>query len=423
MAAAAEAGAHEPTRVAITGIGLVTALGATREETWRRHARGRVRHRARHACSTSAGYRSRIAAEVPIAADRRARSRRSSGAAGRAAIGIGVARRDRSARRLRACSTSAHRPRRGSASSSAPAPPICCATRTSIDTMDRRAGFAARAAVGRRGITSRARRSTSSPRASASKGLRALRRRRLFVEHDRDRPGRRRDPLRPADAALAGGTDALARLTFSGFNALRLMDPAPCRPFDREPRRHEHRRRRGDPGARGARSRARARGATIYAELAGYEPRLRGVSPDGAGARRPAGGRGHRARRCADAGARRRRGRSHQRARHRDAAERRAEARGFRRVFGERVARHSGHVDQVDDRPLPRRRRRGRSGGPRADDRARRHPADHSSRTRPTPSARVDIVANEAREQRVRCGVSTSLGFGGNDSAVVIAAV
>ena len=32
------------------------------------------------------------------------------------------------------------------------------------------------------------------------------------------------------DAALAGGTDALARLTFSGFNALRLMDPAPCRP-------------------------------------------------------------------------------------------------------------------------------------------------------------------------------------------------
>ena len=40
------------------------------------------------------------------------------------------------------------------------------------------------------------------------------------------------DPGR-VDAALAGGTDALARLTFSGFNALRLMDPAPCRPFDR----------------------------------------------------------------------------------------------------------------------------------------------------------------------------------------------
>ena len=36
------------------------------------------------------------------------------------------------------------------------------------------------------------------------------------------------------DAALAGGTDAIARLTFSGFNALKLMDPEPCRPFDRD---------------------------------------------------------------------------------------------------------------------------------------------------------------------------------------------
>ena len=36
-----------------------------------------------------------------------------------------------------------------------------------------------------------------------------------------------------ADLALAGGADALARLTFSGFNQLRLMDPQPCRPFDR----------------------------------------------------------------------------------------------------------------------------------------------------------------------------------------------
>ncbi|MEZ4295171.1 MAG: beta-ketoacyl-[acyl-carrier-protein] synthase family protein [Polyangiaceae bacterium] len=31
---------------------------------------------------------------------------------------------------------------------------------------------------------------------------------------------------------LAGGTDALARLTFVGFNLLQAMDPAPCRPFD-----------------------------------------------------------------------------------------------------------------------------------------------------------------------------------------------
>ena len=71
---------------------------------------------------------------------------------------------------------------------------------------------------------------------------------------------------------LAGGTDALARLTFSGFNALRLMDPEPCRPFDRG--------RAGMNIGEGAgilvleeMDRATARGAHIYGELAGYELR------------------------------------------------------------------------------------------------------------------------------------------------------
>jgi 3-oxoacyl-[acyl-carrier-protein] synthase II len=34
----------------------------------------------------------------------------------------------------------------------------------------------------------------------------------------------------------------------------------------------------------------------------------------------------------------------------------------------------------------------------------------------------LDVVANRARERRVRCAVSTSLGFGGNDSAIVVRA-
>jgi 3-oxoacyl-(acyl-carrier-protein) synthase len=34
----------------------------------------------------------------------------------------------------------------------------------------------------------------------------------------------------------------------------------------------------------------------------------------------------------------------------------------------------------------------------------------------------VDVVANDAREQRLRCAISTSLGFGGNDSALVMRA-
>jgi 3-oxoacyl-[acyl-carrier-protein] synthase II len=34
------------------------------------------------------------------------------------------------------------------------------------------------------------------------------------------------------DCALVGGTDSLCELTYSGFNALRSVDPRPCRPFD-----------------------------------------------------------------------------------------------------------------------------------------------------------------------------------------------
>jgi 3-oxoacyl-[acyl-carrier-protein] synthase II len=39
------------------------------------------------------------------------------------------------------------------------------------------------------------------------------------------------------------------------------------------------------------------------------------------------------------------------------------------------------------------------------------------------PECAVDVVANEAREVRVRCALSTSLAFGGNDAALVLRAV
>lgn len=68
--------------------------------------------------------------------------------------------------------------------------------------------------------------------------------------------------------ALAGGADALTRICYLGFNALKLLDPEPCRPFDRE--------RRGMSIGEGAAflvledaEHARARGARAYAELAG----------------------------------------------------------------------------------------------------------------------------------------------------------
>jgi len=72
-----------------------------------------------------------------------------------------------------------------------------------------------------------------------------------------------------ADLVLAGGVDAITRICYLGFAALKLLDPGPCRPFDRE--------RRGMTVGEGAgflvleeAGHARQRGARIYAELAGY---------------------------------------------------------------------------------------------------------------------------------------------------------
>ena len=72
-----------------------------------------------------------------------------------------------------------------------------------------------------------------------------------------------------ADVAVAGGSDALCRLTYSGFNVLQAVDPAPCSPFGAK--------RKGITLGEGAGylvlerwNDAVARGATILAELAGY---------------------------------------------------------------------------------------------------------------------------------------------------------
>lgn len=72
-----------------------------------------------------------------------------------------------------------------------------------------------------------------------------------------------------APVALAGGSDAICRLTYAGFNSLRAVDAAPCRPFDRT--------RQGLTIGEGAAvlvledaERARARGARAYARVLGY---------------------------------------------------------------------------------------------------------------------------------------------------------
>ena len=71
------------------------------------------------------------------------------------------------------------------------------------------------------------------------------------------------------ERVLAGGVDALCRLTYTGFAALNAMDPAPCRPFDAT--------RAGLSLGEGAAffvlesaASAQARGAPAWVELAGW---------------------------------------------------------------------------------------------------------------------------------------------------------
>ncbi len=91
-----------------------------------------------------------------------------------------------------------------------------------------------------------------------------------------------------ADLMLAGGADIFSRITYAGFARLGAISPDLCRPFDRA--------RKGMIPGEGAGvlvleplERARARGARIYAEVAGYglscdAHHMTGAQPQGNGA-------------------------------------------------------------------------------------------------------------------------------------------
>jgi 3-oxoacyl-[acyl-carrier-protein] synthase II len=71
------------------------------------------------------------------------------------------------------------------------------------------------------------------------------------------------------EIVVTGGSESLSELTFAGFNSFRLVDPEYCRPFDKN--------RRGLSLGEGAAililedyGSAEERGATIYAEVLGY---------------------------------------------------------------------------------------------------------------------------------------------------------
>jgi 3-oxoacyl-[acyl-carrier-protein] synthase II len=219
------------------------------------------------------------------------------------------------------------------------------------------------------------------------------------------------------DVALAGASDALARLTFSGFNALRLVDGEPCRPFCRT--------RKGMNVGEAAAvlvledyDRARRRGARMYAEVAGYGARCEAYHPTSP---EPEG----RAVAALVQDALRASRVSVDEVDHINAhgtatpQNDQAEARGFARVFGDRVRRlpvtsiksmighclsAAGAIEaavlalSLESGVIP--------------------PTIHYREA--DPECALDVVANSAREAPIACGVSTSLAFGGNDAALVM---
>ena len=401
-------------RVAITGIGLITGVGATREDNWRALTNGECAMRPVTVFETE-GYRSRVAAEVamepiqaqltPLERRRLSRGDQLGIVAATEAIAdaglfetevdrsrVGVLLGAGTADLLRneiyihtAITRGIHHARPSDAWNHFSSTPVdLIASRFHLQ-----------------GLRSCIVAACSSSTIAIAQAADAIRTGRL-------------------DVALAGGTDTLSRLTFSGFNALRLMDPEPCRPFDRD--------RAGMNIGEGAAvlvleemSRARARVASIYAELAGssfaceaFHPTA--PEPDG----RPVAAVVQSALQDAriDLSAV-----DHINA-HGTATPQndRAETRGYRSLFGERVATLPvTSVKSMVGHCL------GAAGGIEAAilaltiARGVIPPTVHHATM--DPDCHGDVVANAARERPVRCGVSTSLGFGGNDSALVLTAV
>ena len=398
-------------RVAVTGIGLMTALGTTREDVWNGLVAGR--------CGIgdvtlfdSAGYRSQKAAEIPAFARdpafsekewaRLSRSDQIALIASREAVAdagvlecglapdrIGVVLGSGTGDMKRNEEWFADMRRDGIKS----APPSKI-----IDHFPNAPSDIVASSFGCEGIK-------SSVLSACSSGTVAI--------------GYAADAIRwgQIDAALAGSSDVLCRLTFSGFNALRLVDREPCRPFCKS--------RQGMNLGEAAAilvleelSHAQRRGATIYAEVAGYGVRCEAhhptaPEPEGKAVAALLADALRDARLPADAV-------DHINAHGTATAQNDpAESRGIRLAFGDRAARIPvtsiksmiGHclsaAGAIEAATLALSIARGVV------------PPTVNHRER-DPECNVDLVANEARRVSIGCGVSTSLAFGGNNAALVM---
>jgi 3-oxoacyl-[acyl-carrier-protein] synthase II len=402
------------TRVAITGIGIVSGLGATREETWQGMLAGRCAIGPVTAFD-AAGYRSQVASEVPfdrVQVSRTPLERRRLSRSDQ----IGVLAAEEAIADAGLIDATLDRARVGVLLGAGTAD-LIRNEEYFFTVLDR--GIA-------RARPSRAWNHFSSTSGDVIAGRFGFEGLRACVvaacSSSTIAIGQAADAIRLGrlDAAIAGGTDALSRLTYSGFNALRLMDPEPCRPFDRS--------RSGMNIGEGAgllvleaMDRATARGARIYGELAGYGLACEAFhptapEPDG----RPIASVVRMALDDARVNAE---AIDHINA-HGTATPQndRAEAKGFRAVLGDRVRDVPvTSVKSMIGHCL------GAAGAVEAAIMAltvARGVIPPTINHRQTDAeCDLDVVANDAREMNVRCAVSTSLAFGGNDSALVIRAV
>jgi 3-oxoacyl-[acyl-carrier-protein] synthase II len=218
-----------------------------------------------------------------------------------------------------------------------------------------------------------------------------------------------------ADVMLAGGADAFSRITYTGFHRLGAIAPERCQPFDKN--------RKGMIPGEGAAvlvleplERALARGARIYAELAGYglscdAHHMTAAHPEGAGAARAM------ERALADAGA------TPEEVSYISAhgtgtpTNDRLEILAVKRVFGEAARRTPmSSIKSMIGHTM---------GAASAIEAAVCALAVAEDRIPPTmnleePEEELDFVPNAARELPVRLAMNNAYAFGGNNASVLL---
>ncbi|HEY7214108.1 MAG TPA: beta-ketoacyl-[acyl-carrier-protein] synthase family protein [Thermoanaerobaculia bacterium] len=218
-----------------------------------------------------------------------------------------------------------------------------------------------------------------------------------------------------ADLMLAGGADAFSRITYTGFARLGAIAPERCQPFDRN--------RKGMIPGEGAAvlvleplDRAAARGARIYAELAGYglscdAHHMTAAHPEGDGAARAM------QRALADAGA------APEEVSYISAhgtgtpTNDRLETLAVKRVFGEAARRTPmSSIKSMIGHTM---------GAASAIEAAVCALAVAEDRIPPTmnleePEDDLDYVPNAARDTPVRLAMNNAYAFGGNNASVIL---